>query len=159
MQFKTRTHTCGELREKNIGESVILNGWVDTRRDLGGLIFVDLRDRYGITQVVFEPTFDKDSHEKAAVLRNEFVISIEGKVRKRPVGTENPAIPTGQVDIMVNKIIILNEAKTPPFPIKNDIDTSEDIRLKYRYLDLRRPAFQKEFINAAYNVPDSKKIF
>ncbi len=146
MQFKTRTHTCGELRENNIGENVVLNGWVDTRRDLGGLIFIDLRDRYGITQIVFEPTFDKEAHEQASVLRNEFVISIEGKVRKRPEGTENAALPTGQVDIMVNKLIILNEAKTPPFPIKNEIDTSEDVRLKYRYLDLRRPAFQKNLL-------------
>jgi aspartyl-tRNA synthetase len=146
MQFKTRTHTCGDLREKNIGETVVLNGWVDTRRDLGGLIFVDLRDRYGITQIVFEPTFDKIAHEAAGALRNEFVISIEGKVRKRPEGTENPAIATGNVDVMVKKLIILNEAKNPPFPIKNDVDTSEDVRLKYRYLDLRRPSMQKNLL-------------
>ncbi len=146
MYFKTRTHTCGELRENNIGNNVVLNGWVDTRRDLGGLIFIDLRDRYGITQVVFEPNFNKDAHDAAGGLRNEFVISIEGKVRKRPEGTENPALPTGQVDVMVNKLIILNEAKTPPFSIKNDIETSEDIRLKYRYLDLRRPAIQKNIL-------------
>ena len=146
MLFKTRTHTCGELRESNIGESVVLNGWVDTRRDLGGLIFIDLRDRYGITQVVFEPGFDKESHESAAVLRSEFVISIEGKVRKRPEGTDNTALNTGQIDVMVNKLIILNEAKTPPFPIKDEIDTSEDVRLKYRYIDLRRPAIQKNML-------------
>jgi aspartyl-tRNA synthetase len=146
MFFKTRTHTCGELREGNIGDNVVLNGWVDTRRDLGGLIFIDLRDRYGITQVVFEPGFDKDAHEYAAVLRNEFVISIEGKVRKRPEGTENEALTTGQIDVMVNKLIILNEAKTPPFPVKDDIDTSEDVRLKYRYIDLRRPALQKNLL-------------
>ncbi len=146
MQFKTRTHTCGELRESNIGDSVVLNGWVDTRRDLGGLIFIDLRDRYGITQIVFEPSFNKEAHEAAAELRNEFVVSIEGKVRKRPEGTENPAIATGQVDVMVNSLIILNEAKTPPFSIKDEIDTSEDIRLKYRYLDLRRPAVQKNML-------------
>ncbi len=146
MFFKTRTHTCGDLRESNIGDSVVLNGWVDTRRDLGGLIFIDLRDRYGITQVVFEPNFDKAAHENASNLRNEFVISVEGKVRKRPEGTENSAISTGQIDVMVNKLIILNEAKTPPFPIKDDIDTSEDVRLKYRYLDLRRPALQKNIL-------------
>ncbi|MDR3625888.1 MAG: aspartate--tRNA ligase [Ignavibacteriaceae bacterium] len=146
MFFKTRTHTCGELREVNIGDNVVLNGWVDTRRDLGGLIFIDLRDRYGITQIVFEPGFDKEAHENATVLRNEFVISIEGKVRKRPEGTENPALNTGQIDVMVNKLVILNEAKTPPFPIKDEIDTSEDIRLKYRYIDLRRPAMQKNLL-------------
>ncbi len=146
MYFKTRTHTCGELRENSIGNNVILNGWVDTRRDLGGLIFIDLRDRYGITQVVFEPNFNKEAHEAAGSLRNEYVISIEGKVRKRPEGTENPALPTGQIDVMVNKLIILNEAKTPPFSIQNEIETSEDIRLKYRYLDLRRPAMQKNIL-------------
>ncbi len=146
MQFQTRTNTCGELREKNIGENVVLNGWVDTRRDLGGLIFIDLRDRYGITQIVFEPGFNAEAHSAAANLRNEFVISIEGKVRKRPEGTENPAIATGNVDVMVNKLVILNEAKTPPFPIKDEVDTSEDIRLKYRYLDLRRPAIQKNIL-------------
>ncbi len=146
MYFKTRTHTCGELRESYIGENVVLNGWVDTRRDLGGLIFIDLRDRYGITQIVFEPNFSKEAHETAGSLRSEFVISIEGKVRKRPEGTENPAIATGQIDVMVNKLIILNEAKTPPFPIKDEIDTSEDVRLKYRYLDLRRPALQQNIL-------------
>ncbi|MCL5027774.1 MAG: aspartate--tRNA ligase [Bacteroidetes bacterium] len=146
MFFKTRTHTCGDLRENNIGDSVVLNGWVDTRRDLGGLIFIDLRDRYGITQVVFEPNFDKAAHENASNLRNEFVISVEGKVRKRPEGTENSTISTGQIDVMVNKLIILNEAKTPPFPIKDGIDTSEDVRLKYRYLDLRRPVLQKNIL-------------
>ncbi len=146
MYFKTRTHTCGELRENNIDENVVLNGWVDTRRDLGGLIFIDLRDRYGITQIVFEPNFNKEAHEAAGSLRSEFVISVEGKVRKRPEGTENPALPTGQVDVMVNKLVILNEAKTPPFSIKDEIDTSEDIRLKYRYLDLRRPLVQKNIL-------------
>lgn len=146
MYFKTRTHTCGELRENNIDENIVLNGWVDTRRDLGGLIFIDLRDRYGITQIVFEPNFNKEAHEAAGSLRSEFVISVEGKVRKRPEGTENPALPTGQVDVMVNKLVILNEAKTPPFSIKDEIDTSEDIRLKYRYLDLRRPLVQKNIL-------------
>ncbi len=146
MNFKTRTHTCGDLREKNISENVVLNGWVDTRRDLGGLIFIDLRDRYGITQVVFEPNFNKEAHELAGNLRSEFVISIEGKVRKRPEGTENSALPTGQIDVMVNKLTILNEAKTPPFPVKDEIDTSEDIRLKYRYLDLRRSSLQKNIL-------------
>jgi aspartyl-tRNA synthetase len=146
MFFKTRTHTCGELCESKIGESVVLNGWVDTRRDLGGLIFIDLRDRYGITQVVFEPGFDKDAHENASALRSEFVISIEGKVRKRPEGTENADLSTGQIDVMVNKLIILNVAKTPPFPVKDEIDTSEDVRLKYRYIDLRRPSIQKNLL-------------
>ncbi len=138
MKFKRRTHTCGELRESNIGESVVLNGWVDTRRDLGGVIFIDLRDRYGITQVVFEPAFNKEAHELGKDLRSEYVISIEGKVRHRPEETENPELPTGFIDVMVEKLVILNEAETPPFQIKSKIDVSEEIRLKYRYLDLRR---------------------
>ncbi len=146
MLFQKRTHTCGELREKNIGERVILNGWVDTRRDLGGLIFIELRDRYGITQVVFEPTYNEPAHYKAKNLRSEFVISVEGVVRKRPEGTENTTLETGLVDVMVDKLVILNEAKTPPFPIKDEIDTHEDSRLKYRYLDLRRPLVQKNLL-------------
>ncbi|MDR3666612.1 MAG: aspartate--tRNA ligase [Ignavibacteriaceae bacterium] len=142
MSFRYRTHNCGELRENNIGQHVVLNGWVDTRRDLGGIIFIEMRDRYGIMQVVFEPTFNEASHLRAKDLRNEFVIAVEGTVRKRPAGTENPALPTGLVDVMVDKLIILNEAKTPPFPIKDEVDVTEDIRLKYRYLDLRRPRMQ-----------------
>ena len=159
MLFKTRTHTCGDLREKNIDDNVVLNGWVDTRRDLGGLIFIDLRDRYGITQVVFEPNFNKEAHELAGNLRSEFVISIEGKVRKRPEGTENPSLSTGQIDVMVNKLIILNEAKTPPFPVKDDVDTSEDVRLKYRYLDLRRPSIQKNILMRHKMYQVSRKYF
>lgn len=146
IKFKKRTHTCGELREANIGQSVVLNGWVDTRRDLGGLIFIDVRDRYGITQVVFEPNFNKEAHELAKDLRSEFVISVEGKVRKRPPETDNPLLPTGHIDVMAEKLTILNEAKTTPFPIKDRIETSEDIRLKYRYLDLRRPSLQKNLL-------------
>ena len=146
MKFKKRTHNCGELREKNIGENVVLNGWVDTRRDLGGVIFIELRDRYGITQVVFEPSFNSIAHEAAKHLRNEFVISIEGIVRKRPEGTENPSLQTGIIDVMVNNLVILNEAITPPFPLKDEIDTHEDLRLKYRYLDLRRPKLQKNIL-------------
>ena len=146
MQFKRRTHTCGELRELNIGENVVLNGWVDRRRDLGGVIFIEVRDRHGITQVVFEPTFNETAHLAAKDLRSEYVISIEGVVRKRPAETDNQVLATGYIDVMVNNLIILNEAETPPFAIKDDIDTHEDLRLKYRYLDLRRPKLQKSLI-------------
>lgn len=146
MEFKRRTHNCGELRQSNIGENVILNGWVDTRRDLGGLIFIDLRDRYGITQIVFEPNFNEKAHLEAGNLRSEFVISIEGIVRKRPPETDNSEIATGHIDVMANKLVILNDARTPPFPIKDKIETSEDIRLKYRYLDLRRYVVQKNLL-------------
>ena len=146
MQFKRRTHTCGELRESNIGENVVLNGWVDRRRDLGGVIFIEVRDRHGITQIVFEPTFNETAHQAAKDLRSEFVIAIEGVVRKRPADTDNADLATGHIDVMVNNLIILNEAETPPFAIKDDIDTHEDLRLKYRYLDLRRPKLQKSLI-------------
>jgi aspartyl-tRNA synthetase len=146
MQFKRRTHTCGELREKNIGEKAVLNGWVDRRRDLGGVIFIEIRDRHGITQVVFEPTFNQQAHHAAKDLRSEFVISVEGVVRKRPADTDNPDLPTGHIDVMANSVVILNEAETPPFPIKDEIDTHEDLRLKYRYLDLRRPSLQKNLL-------------
>ena len=146
MKFNRRTHTCGDLRESQINQHVVLNGWVDTRRDLGGVIFIDLRDRYGITQVVFEPSFNLEAHEIAKDLRSEYVISIEGNVRKRPEGTENPELPTGNIDVMAYKIIILNKALTPPFQIKDNIDVNEDLRLKYRYLDLRRKEMQESII-------------
>ncbi len=143
MSFSIRTHTCGGLRENNVDDKVVLNGWVDRRRDLGGLIFIWLRDRYGITQVVFEPEINKDSYELAKKLRNEFVVSIEGKVRKRPDDAINKDLETGKIDVLADQLIILNESETPPFAIKDDIDAFEDLRLKYRYLDLRRPALQK----------------
>ena len=150
MHFNIRTHNCGELTEKNVGEKVVLNGWVDRRRDLGGLIFIWLRDRYGITQVVFsqgdasaEPDSNREAYELAKKLRNEFVISVEGKVRKRPDDAINKDMKTGTVDVLADKLIILNESETPPFAIKDETDAFEDLRLKYRYLDLRRPALQK----------------
>lgn len=146
MKFNRRTHTCGNLREVNIQENVVLNGWVANRRDLGGVIFIELRDRFGITQIVFEPSYNSASHELAKKLRSEFVVSVEGKVRKRPEGTENPDLPTGQIDVMVDKLIILNQAETPPFPIDDNVDASEDLRLKYRYLDLRRNEVQKNLL-------------
>ena len=143
MQFKSRTHTCGELRKKNIGKKVVLNGWVNTRRDLGGVIFIDLRDRYGITQIVFEPQHSPESHNSAKELRTEYVISIEGVVEKRSEGTINPSLETGMIDVRVDNLQILNSAKTPPFLIEDNIDTNEETRLKYRFLDLRRPELQK----------------
>jgi len=146
MNFKIRTHTCGELRENHVNENVVLNGWVDRRRDLGGLIFIWLRDRYGIIQVVFEPDYNKDVYETAKKLRNEFVISVEGKVRKRPGDAINKDMETGNVDVIVDKLVIFNEAETPPFAIKDETDAFDDLRLKYRYLDLRRPVIQKNLL-------------
>lgn len=146
MKFNTRTHTCGELRENHIGENVILNGWVDNRRDLGGVIFIDLRDRYGITQIVFEPSINKDAYNLGKDLRSEYVVSVEGKVRTRPEGTLNSSLPTGMVDVMIEKITILNKSETPPFQIKDSNDVNEDLRLKYRYLDLRRSRMQNNIL-------------
>lgn len=146
MNFKRRTHTCGELKSANAGEKVVLNGWVDRRRDLGGVIFIGLRDRYGVTQVIFEPDINKEAYELAKSLRSEFVISVEGKVRKRPDDQVNKEMTTGEIDIIAEKLIILNEAETPPFAIKDEVDAFEDLRLKYRYLDLRRPVLQKTLL-------------
>lgn len=145
MKFERRTHTCGEIREQNAGESVVLNGWVDRRRDLGGLIFIWLRDRYGITQIAFEPD-NKEAFDIAKDIRSEFVLSIEGTVRKRPDDAVNSDLETGKIDVLVKKVIILNDAVTPPFAIKDNTDAFEDLRLKYRYLDLRRPALQKNLL-------------
>lgn len=146
MNFKRRTHTCGELKATDVGEKVVLNGWVDRRRDLGGVIFIGLRDRYGVTQVVFEPEHNREAHQFGKELRNEFVISVEGTVRERPKDQVNKEMTTGKIDVIVNKLVILNEAETPPFAIKDDVDAFEDLRLKYRYLDLRRPVLQKTLL-------------
>ncbi|MHB1051056.1 MAG: aspartate--tRNA ligase [Bacteroidota bacterium] len=146
MQYTKRTHTCGELRSTHIGQTVTLNGWVDIRRDLGGVIFIDLRDRYGVTQVVFNPKNHQNAHEQAKDLRSEYVIAVTGKVEKRPHGTDNSKLPTGEIDVLVEELFILNKSETPPFAIKDDIDTNEDLRLKYRYLDLRRPEMQERLL-------------
>ncbi|MEX2190822.1 MAG: aspartate--tRNA ligase [Bacteroidota bacterium] len=142
-EYKKRTHTCGQLRPADIGKTVTLTGWVDVRRDLGGVVFIDLRDRYGTTQVVFSPQNSPKAYDSAQTLRSEYVVSITGTVGKRPAGTENVDITTGAIDVAGTELTILNKAETPPFPIKDDIDVSEDIRLRYRYLDLRRPSVQK----------------
>jgi len=146
MSFNRRTHTCGELRETDAGKKIVLNGWVDRRRDLGGVIFIWLRDRYGKTQVVFEPESDVEAYESAKKLRSEFVVSVEGEVRKRPDDAVNEELETGKVDVLGNKLVILNESETPPFPVKDDSDAFEDLKLKYRYLDLRRKPLQKNLL-------------
>ncbi len=138
-----RTHTCNELAKDHTSEKVTLSGWVNKRRDLGGLIFIDLRDRYGITQVVFDPSGDKDAHIEAEKIRPEFVIKVEGVVRERPEGQTNKDIATGDIEVLADKVEILSRAKTPPFEIDKDKDVSEDLRLKYRYLDLRRQRMKK----------------
>ena len=141
-----RTHTCGELRESDIGKTVALCGWVHARRDHGKLIFIDLRDRYGLTQVVFIPKTSPEAHKIASDLRSEYVVLVKGVVGQRPVGTINPKLPTGTVEVAAQELAILNPSKTPPFEISDDIKTQEELRLQYRYLDLRKPGLQKNFM-------------
>lgn len=139
-----RTHTCGELRKSHSGQRVRLNGWVNSYRNHGGLIFIDLRDRYGITQVVFKPDLvDKETMELSASLRTEFVVGIEGIVAERPEGMQNKEMTTGEIEVIVEKLAVFNESKTTPFEIVEDTNASEELKLKYRYLDLRRPPLQK----------------
>lgn len=140
MEDWKRTHTCGELSEKDVGSTVTLMGWVQTARDHGGLIFVDLRDREGITQVVFNPEIYEESHKKAHPLRSEYVVAVKGEVRKRPEGMANPNIVTGEIEVVADELRILNSAKTLPFVIEDHTQISENIRFRYRYLDLRCPS-------------------
>ena len=133
-----RTHTCGELNTNNIGKTVTLCGWVATRRDHGKLIFIDMRDRYGITQIVFLPKDSKEAYMKAQELRSEFVVKVSGKINRRPEGTINQKIPTGEIEILATQLEILNPSLTPPFDIAGLLDTTEEVRFKYRYLNLRR---------------------
>ncbi|MDI2588211.1 aspartate--tRNA ligase [Psychrobacillus sp. NEAU-3TGS] len=140
-----RTHTSGQLNEQHIGESVQLIGWVQKRRDLGGLIFVDVRDRSGLVQVVFNPEISEAAIQVAEKLRNEYIIQVKGTVIARAENQVNPNIPSGAIEIHAQEIEIINEAKTPPFAIENSTDAGEDVRLKYRYLDLRRPAMYDTF--------------
>ena len=141
-----RTHHCCNLTAKDVDKEVVLMGWVQRRRDHGGVIFVDLRDREGITQVVFNPEFNKDVHGKAHVIRNEFVLAVRGVVVPRPEGMINPNLKTGEIDVMASELRILNHSETPPFVLEDDTQVSENIRLRYRYLDMRRPTLQKNLI-------------
>ena len=141
-----RTHHCWELDASDVDKEVVLMGWVHRRRDHGGVIFVDLRDREGITQVVFNPKVDKKIHARAHAIRNEYVLAVRGNVDKRPGDMLNPKLKTGEIEVTVTEFRLLNKAKTPQFLIEDEIDASETIRLKYRHLDLRRPEMQKNLI-------------
>ncbi len=140
-----RTHTCGELASTHVGKEVVLNGWVENWRDHGGVIFIDLRDRYGKTQVVFYPQYEA-FYSTAKKLRSEYVIAVKGIVRKRPEDAVNPNLATGEVEVEVTDLEVLNESAVPPFEIKDYVDAAEDLRLQYRYLDLRRPKLQANLI-------------
>jgi len=146
-----RTMRCGEPRIEHAGKNAVLNGWLRCRRDLGGIIFIELWDKTGVTQVVFNPELNADAHERAGALRNEYVIAVRGKLRQRPEGTENPDLATGEVELLVDDFMILAPAKQIPFEIDNADAVNEDLRMKYRYLDLRRERMQKN-LQTRHNV-------
>ncbi len=156
--MKTRTHRCGELTKAQIGQAVVLNGWVQRRRDHGNLIFIDLRDRSGLSQVVLNAERDPSAHQVAHALRSEFVVGVEGVVAARPEESKNFELPTGEVEVLVDSIEILNEAKTPPFVIDDEADVTEAIRLKYRYLDLRRPRM-RDLLTLRHTVVQQVRAF
>ncbi len=141
-----KSHSCGELKKEHVGQTVTLAGWVDRRRDHGGLIFIDLRDRQGIVQVVFNPEVAKPCHEVANQMRSEFVVRVSGEVARRPPGTENLKLPTGEVEVTAHDAEVLNPSRTPPFYINEDEEVEENLRLRYRYLDLRRAGMQENMM-------------
>ena len=141
-----RTHTCGELTKKDLKKEVTLCGWIDTRRDHGGVVFIDLRDRYGKTQIVFDPKHAPEAHKQAEKLGREFVVKVQGAVRERPAGMTNKNLPTGEIEVIVQLVTILNVADTPPLEIDDRALANEDVRMTYRYLDLRRPAMQRKLL-------------
>ncbi|MAG60234.1 aspartate--tRNA ligase [archaeon] len=141
-----RTHNCGELRGKDARKHSTLAGWVQTRRDHGGVIFIDLRDRWGLTQIVFDPSHNKKTHKQAENLRREDVITATGSIKERKSGMKNKNLPTGEIEVFIDELNIINKAETPPIEVDDRKEASEEIRLKYRYLDLRRPSMQKKLI-------------
>ncbi|MCP3677228.1 MAG: aspartate--tRNA ligase, partial [Deltaproteobacteria bacterium] len=141
-----RSAYCGDITADSIDTEIVLMGWVQRRRDHGGLIFIDLRDRTGIMQVVFNPETDAEAHRQAHSIRSEYVLAVKGNINRRPEETENPELKTGEVEMAVSQVRILNVAEPPPFLIEDDAEVHESVRLKYRYLDLRRPSIQKSLI-------------
>src|SRR5271170_1283886 len=141
-----RTHTCGQLRASDSGQTALLMGWVHRRRDLGGVVFIHLRDRDGVTQLVFRAEAGADLHTKVELLGSEYVIAVEGTVAKRAPETVNTTLETGEVELVAEKLWILNESRTPPFPMEETVDVKEESRLKYRYVDMRRPRMQRNII-------------
>ena len=154
-----RTVYCGQVRPEHIGKEIVLCGWVHRRRDHGGLVFVDLRDREGIVQVVFTPESFPEAHARADALRAEYVLSVRGTVRRRPEGTENKNLPTGAIEVVASSLAILNESKPVPFALEDDTDVAENVRLKYRYLDLRRPSVQKAFFQRSLLARSTRDYF
>ena len=151
-----RSHTCGALRESNIGQTARLSGWCHRVRDHGGVLFIDLRDHYGITQVVADP--DSPAFKDAEKLRSEWVVRIDGKVRRRPDGTDNPELPTGMVEVYVSEIEVLGPAAELPLPVFGEQEYPEDIRLKYRFLDLRREKLHQNIMTRGAIVPKAPSM-
>ena len=141
-----KTHSCGELRAEHLGQTVTLAGWVNRRRDMGGVIFIDLRDRTGKTQAVVDAGRTPEGFATAEDIRGEYVVQVTGVVSRRPTGQENPNLPTGEIEVLVDQVVILNTAKTTPFVIDRDDNVDETTRLRYRYLDLRRERMQRNII-------------
>ena len=156
---KKRSHYCGNLSIANVGDEVILMGWVNRRRDHGGVIFVDLRDREGLAQIVFNPDISPESHREAHTIRSEFVLAVRGKVQRRPEGMENPDLKSGGIEVMVVELEIQSESKTPPFVLNEEAEVSEAVRLKYRYLDLRRPEMQKNLIMRSNIAAETRRYY
>ncbi|MBI3270515.1 MAG: aspartate--tRNA ligase [Planctomycetes bacterium] len=154
-----RTHTCGELRATHKDQTVTLNGWVENRRDHGGLCFIDLRDRYGRTQIVFSPQRSAELHAKASGLRPEWVVAVRGVVCPRPGGTVNPNLSTGEIEVEAREFEVLNEAKVLPFPLSDDAEVGEELRLRHRYLDLRRRSMQQNLVLRAKLVQVMREYF
>ncbi|MCX7982129.1 MAG: aspartate--tRNA ligase [Syntrophales bacterium] len=159
MAHKKRTHYCGELSIEHVGQEVCLMGWTHRRRDHGGVIFIDLRDRTGLVQIVFNPEYNQEAHRQAHRIRSEYVLAALGTVRRRPEGMENRDLKTGEIEVFIHAFEILNEAKTPPFSIYNPGDLSESVRLRYRYLDLRRPEMQKNLILRSRAAAITRRFF
>lgn len=151
-----RTHTCGELRINHVGQEVTLSGWVQTKRNLGGMTFVALRDRYGVTQLVFDENTSKDILTQVNELGREFVVKVSGKVAERT--SKNPKMDTGDIEIIVAGLAILNKSDIPPFTIEDETDGGDELRMKYRYLDLRRNPVKKEPGTTPQNGTGNKKI-
>src|SRR5579871_1562717 len=141
-----RSHKCGDLRASDVGKTVTLMGWVHHRRDHGGLVFVDLRDRYGVTQVVFDPQLADKVHKQSHLIRSEWVLAIKGKVTQRPEGTVNPKLATGEIEVRCEEVKVLNSSQTPVFPIEDDVEVAEETRLEHRYLDLRRESMKNKIV-------------
>jgi len=158
MKTSYRTHTCGELTAENVDKEISLAGWVNSRRDHGGVIFIDLRDRYGMTQIVFNPEFNKDTHAIADSLRREDVINVTGVVKKRAEGMKNPRLKTGEIEVFISKLNIVTKSETPPIEIDDKKVANEEPRLKYRYLDLRRPDMQRK-LRIRHKASQAARVF